>query len=127
MRNIKILAVDDDAINLKLLEVMLKKYGRIDEIIKAANGLEALSILENRQDIDLILLDIVMPVMNGLEFLDNLHVRDEVAHIPVIVLTTDETAKREALNKGAYDFMTKPVYDKDLARKLDDVMNIIAD
>lgn len=125
MRNIKVLAVDDDNINLKLLEVMLKKTGKIDEIIKASNGLEALSILDQRDDIDLILLDIVMPVMNGLEFLDNMHSREKISHIPVIVLTTDETAKHEAFNKGAYDFMTKPVYDKELNQKLNDVMSII--
>jgi len=88
--------------------------------------LDALAVLEV-QPVDLILLDIVMPVMNGLEFLDNLHARESIAHIPVIVLTTDETAKREALNKGAYDFMTKPINDKDLHKKLDDVMNIIGD
>ena len=68
-----------------------------------------------------------MPVMNGLEFLDNLHARDSISHIPVIVLTTDETAKHEALNKGAYDFMTKPIYYDELSRKLDDVMGIIGD
>lgn len=127
MRNIRILAVDDDAINLKVLEVMLKKYGKLEELVKASNGLEALNVLDERNDIDLILLDIVMPVMNGLEFLDNLHARDSISHIPVIVLTTDETAKHEALNKGAYDFMTKPIFFGDLAHKLDDVMSIIGD
>lgn len=126
MRNINILAVDDDNINLKLIEVMLKKSGKVDQVIKAPNGLEALSILESRSDIDLILLDIVMPVMNGLEFLDNLHARESISHIPVIVLTTDETAKKEALNKGAYDFMTKPIFDKELNVKIDDVMGMIS-
>ena len=126
MRDLKVLTVDDDAINLKLLEVMLKKYGKFQTILQAKNGLDALAVLEV-QPVDLILLDIVMPVMNGLEFLDNLHARESISHIPVIVLTTDETAKREALNKGAYDFMTKPINDKDLHKKLDDVMNIIGD
>ena len=88
--------------------------------------MDGLAVLE-AEPVDLVLLDIVMPVMNGLEFLDNLHSREHIAHIPVIVLTTDETAKREALNKGAYDFMTKPIDYSDLQRKLDDVMNIIGD
>ena len=126
MRDLKVLTVDDDAINLKLLEVMLKKYGKFQTILQAKNGLDALAVLEV-QPVDLILLDIVMHVMNVLEFLDNLHAIESIAHIPVIVLTTDETAKREALNKGAYDFMTKPINDKDLHKKLDDVMNIIGD
>lgn len=126
MRAINVLAIDDVAINLKLLEVMLKKTGKVAEIIKASNGLEGLTILDQRNDIDLILLDIVMPVMNGLEFLDNLHSRESISHIPVIVLTTDETTKHEAFNKGAYDFMTKPFSDKDLTQKLNDVMSIIS-
>ena len=74
MRDLKVLTVDDDAINLKLLEVMLKKYGKFQTILQAKNGLDALAVLEV-QPVDLILLDIVMPVMNGLEFLDNLHAR----------------------------------------------------
>ena len=126
MKELKVLMIDDDLINLKLLEVMIKKYGKFTTILQAKNGLDGLAVLE-AEPVDLVLLDIVMPVMNGLEFLDNLHSREHIAQIPVIVLTTDETAKREALNKGAYDFMTKPIDYSDLQRKLDDVMNIIGD
>lgn len=126
MAKINILAVDDDLVNLKLIEVMLKKNGNIGEIIKANNGLEALDILDRRTDISLILLDIVMPVMNGLEFLDNLQMKENLNSIPVIVLTTDETAKREAFNKGAYDFITKPVFEKDLNQKINDAVNLIS-
>lgn len=126
MAKINILAVDDDLVNLKLIEVMLKKNENIGEIIKANNGLEALDILDRRTDISLILLDIVMPVMNGLEFLDNLQMKENLNSIPVIVLTTDETAKREAFNKGAYDFITKPVFEKDLNQKINDAVNLIS-
>lgn len=125
MKSINILAVDDDAINLKLVEVMLKKYPYLGSFIKASNGLEALNIIDSGEKIDLILLDIVMPVMNGLEFLNNLQSRADKSSIPVIVLTTDETIKREAFNKGAYDFLTKPILKESLLAKIDEIMPVI--
>lgn len=115
---VNVLAVDDDVINLKLVEMMLKKHGNIGEIIKAPNGLEALNILTQRKDIGIILLDIVMPVMNGLEFLDNTQVKSLIKNIPVIVLTTDETTKKDSLSKGANDFLTKPITEKLLFEKI---------
>lgn len=131
MRKINVLAVDDDFVNLKLIEVMLKKNLEVGDILKAKNGLEALSILDERsadadksKHIDIVLLDIVMPVMNGLEFLDQLQVRPEVT-IPVIVLTTDETAKKEAFDRGAYDFLTKPIFEKDLTQKINDAIMML--
>ena len=125
MRKINILAVDDDMVNLKLLEVMLRKNPNLGQIIKAGNGLEALNVIDSGAPVDLVLLDIVMPIMNGLEFLDNLQSREDKSSIPVIVLTTDETIKREAFNKGAYDFLTKPIFEKDLTAKINEVYNII--
>lgn len=125
MRKFNILTVDDDVINLKLLEVMLKKNESIGEIIRTENGLEALNILEKRSDIDIILLDIVMPVMNGLEFLDNLQNRENLSSIPIIVLTTDETTRQEAFHRGAFDFITKPIFDKELRQKLNSAINLI--
>ena len=71
-KQIKILAVDDDFINLKLLHSMLKKNTSIKEVVEAQNGLDALNILKEQQDIDLVLLDIKMPIMDGIEFLNNL-------------------------------------------------------
>lgn len=131
MRKINVLAIDDDFVNLKLIEVMLKKNIEAGDILKAKNGLEALSILDERsadpdpnKHIDIILLDVVMPVMNGLEFLDQLQVRPEAA-IPVIVLTTDETAKKEAFDRGAYDFLTKPIFEKDLTQKINDAIMML--
>ncbi|MSN95792.1 response regulator [Campylobacter sp. FMV-PI01] len=118
MNNINILVVDDDLVNLKLAEIMLKKHSNVGEIIKANNGLEALNVLTERNDINIVLLDIVMPVMNGLEFLDNIQVKEKISKIPVIVLTTDETVKREAFNKGANDFLTKPIVEKLLIEKI---------
>ena len=124
MTKINVLVIDDDAINLKLVEMILKRNEIIGEIIKASNGLDALNILLQRNDIGLILLDIVMPVMNGLEFLDNNQVKAKVKNIPVIVLTTDETTKKESLSKGANDFLTKPITEKLLFEKINNFINL---
>jgi len=102
----KILIVDDDATNRKLLEAILKRGNH--EVIEAENGIEALNKLT--PDVDIILLDLVMPLMGGLEFLEVLpSKKPECMNIPVIVLTTDDSKKVEALNKGAKEVLIKPV------------------
>ncbi|NLY03718.1 MAG: response regulator [Campylobacter sp.] len=119
-----VLIVDDDFINIKLVETLLKKHGGVDEILKADNGLEALNILTKRDDIGLILLDLVMPVMNGLEFLDSTQVKEKTVNVPIIVLTTDETAKKESFSKGATDFLTKPISEKSLFDKISKFIDV---
>lgn len=123
-KQIKILAVDDDFINLKLLSSMLKKNSSIREVIEVKNGLEALNLLKEQSDVDLILLDIKMPIMDGIEFLYNLELMPNLNKIPVIVLTTDETKKREALNHGAFDFLVKPLREAELSRAISKVMEV---
>lgn len=115
---IKILTVDDDFINLKLLSSMLKKSSFVSEIVEAKNGLEALNMLKEHTDIGLVLLDIKMPVMDGIEFLNNLESMPDLAKTPVIVLTTDETRKREAFDHGAFDFLMKPLRKDELDKKI---------
>ena len=117
-KQIKILAVDDDFINLKLLHSMLKKSNFANEVVEAKNGLEALNILKEQPDIGLILLDIKMPIMDGIEFLNNLESMSNLNKIPVIVLTTDETKKSEALEFGANGFLMKPIRNADLMNKM---------
>ncbi|WP_281950443.1 response regulator [Nitrosophilus kaiyonis] len=118
MKKIKVLAVDDDFINLKLLKTMLLKNGMVDEVIEAKNGVEAIEILKNRKDIDLILLDIIMPVMNGIEMLKIIKSDESLKDIPVIVLSTDETKRTEALDNGANDFINKPIRENILTEKI---------
>ncbi len=117
-KQIKILTVDDDFINLKLLSVMLKKSDLVSEIVEAKNGLEALNILKEQSGIGLILLDIKMPIMDGIEFLSNLESIPDLKETPVIVLTTDETKKREAFDHGAFDFLLKPIREAELRKKI---------
>jgi len=102
----KILIVDDDATNRKLLNIILSKKPNI-EIIEANDGSEALSKLE--EDISLILLDIYMPVINGIDFLKIIKTeKPEFSNIPVVV-STDDSKKQEALSWGAEDFLVKPI------------------
>lgn len=121
---LKILAVDDDFINLKLISSMLRKNTQVGTIVEATNGLDAIHILKIQGDIDLILLDIKMPVMGGIEFLINVQSMIEFKKIPIIVLTTDETRKHEAFDHGAFDFLVKPIREHDLSSKIANVANL---
>ena len=113
-----VLAVDDDMINLKLLKSMLKKSGNVKEVIEAKNGSDAIGHLKGRDDIDLILLDIIMPIMGGIDMLKVVRADDNLKQLPIIVLTTDETKKVEALECGANGFLMKPIRKEDLIKKM---------
>ncbi len=116
--NLTILAVDDDMINLKLLKSMLLKNDNIIEVVEARNGAEAIDELKNRDNIDLVLLDIIMPIMGGIEVLQIVRADDNLHQVPIIVLTTDETKKSEALEFGANGFLMKPIRKDDLLSKI---------
>ena len=120
--NLVILAVDDDMINLKLLKSMLKKVDGVVEVIEAMNGSDAIGHLKARDDIDMVLLDIIMPIMGGLEMLKVVRADTNLRQIPIIVLTTDETKKGEALELGANGFLMKPVRSADLVQKMNSLM-----
>jgi putative two-component system response regulator len=108
---IRILAVDDFAVNLNLIRSMLGDVGDI-ELIEAHNGKEALDILEHSKGIDLVLLDLEMPVMDGFEALRRIKSNDRFRDIPVIVITANKSKVHKILAMGANDFMAKP-YDSE--------------
>jgi len=124
MAKLKVLAVDDDKINMKLLEMLLKKNENVKEYITAENGRDAFDKLNKNKDINLILLDIQMPIMNGIEFLEEKNTRQELEEVPVIILTTDETKKTESIEKGAFDFLMKPIKKEILNEKLEMIESI---
>jgi len=115
---LKVLIVDDDFINRKLLHTLLKKNPSVTDMLEAENGSDALDKLKKDPDINLILLDIMMPVVDGVEFLKIF--RSDMAnnHIPVIVLSTDDTRKTEVFDNGANDFLRKPVKNEILSAKI---------
>ncbi len=117
---LKVLVVDDDFINRKLLQTLLKKNPDVTEIIEAENGSDALDKLKNEGDknINLILLDIIMPIVDGVEFLKIFRSDMSNAHIPVIVLSTDDTRKTEVFDNGANDFLRKPIKEEKLFEKI---------
>ncbi len=115
MNEKKVLIVDDDATNRKLLNIILKKKNI--NTIEAENGSDALNKLS--PEVSLVLLDIFMPVMNGIEFMKSIRtIKPEFSNIPIIVLSTDETQKNETLSWGATDFIQKPVNPVNLLEKI---------
>jgi len=115
---IKVLAVDDDMINLKLITAMLRKDSAIGEVVEASNGADAITQLKNNPDIQIVLLDIIMPIMGGIETLQVIRADAQFKHLPIIVLTTDETKKGESIEFGANEFIRKPVKSSELVDKI---------
>jgi len=118
-KTLRVLAVDDDMINRKLIKSMLMKTDDVAEVIEAANGMDALDILKKDTNIDIVLLDIIMPIMGGIDFLKVARSDEQMKNLPIIVLTTDETIRAEALNVGANDFLTKPIRERDIVSKIE--------
>ena len=100
-----VLVVDDDKEIVKAIEIYLNKEGY--NILKAYNGKQALEILKENKDIHLIILDIMMPEMDGIETANT--IRKDLA-IPIIMLSakSEDYDKIEGLNCGADDYVTKP-------------------
>jgi putative two-component system response regulator len=117
--NLKVLIVDDDFINRKLLQALLKKHpDLIRDVVEAENGAEALSAVREDPDINLVLLDIIMPVLDGKEFLKVFRSDSRYSNVPVIVLTTDDTQKSGVFELGADDFLLKPINEEKLMEKI---------
>ncbi len=102
----RVMAVDDSKLMLKMYEVMLRTF----PLVTAGDGLEALRRLEEYADIDLVLLDVNMPNMNGLEFLAAAKASGALERLKVIVVTTDgkEDEIERGMAAGATAYMTKP-------------------
>ena len=117
--SINVLIVDDDFINRKLILTLLKKNPLIKEMQEAENGSEALDKIKKDPSINLVLLDIMMPIVDGVEFLKIFRSDMANSHIPVIVLSTDDTRKTEVFDNGANDFLRKPIKESDLFSKIE--------
>lgn len=119
----KILIVDDEDHNVKLLSSLIEAIGY--DIETATNGHDALAMTKEAGP-DLVLLDIMMPHMDGYEVCDNIKTDPQIAHIPVIMVTalTDRDSKLKGLNVGANDFLTKPVDRTELILRVKNLLKI---
>ncbi len=110
-----ILVVDDEPVSLMLLDAILRrsKY----EVMTALSAQEARSLLET-EPIDLIILDLLMPDVDGLTFLQQLRENEKYQHLPIIVFTavSQNRVRQEAFQKGATTFLTKPISSRELTR-----------
>ncbi len=109
MESTKILIVDDDEVSCAILRHMLSENFRNFQF--ASNGLEGLNLLARHRDIDLILLDLEMPVINGNKMLVDIRNSEELRHLSVIVVASNRDDAIHTLALGADDFITKP-YDR---------------
>ena len=101
-----ILVVDDEVINRELLGFMLRDFY---QVYTATNGQEAIDALTAGERVySLVLLDLKMPVMGGIEFLQIRHQREDLKKIPVIVMTAETEAEVRSIKLGAADFIRKP-------------------
>jgi two-component system, sensor histidine kinase and response regulator len=118
-----ILVVDDNALNANILKALLARFNY--EIIITLNGPDALKILESTA-VDLILLDIMMPEMDGFEVCDRIKANDNTKEIPVIFLTakteTDDIIM--AFDKGGADYLTKPFRKEELIARINTHLEI---
>ena len=111
-----ILVVDDQPINVQLLKRKLEREGI--QVTAAYNGAEALQLVKKEKP-DLILLDVMMPDMDGIEVCQRLQADEATRSIPMIFITarTSKEGKIEGLGVGAVDYITKPIdLDETLAR-----------
>ncbi|HZQ96260.1 MAG TPA: response regulator [Candidatus Sulfotelmatobacter sp.] len=108
MKPLAVLIVDDSSVMRKIIERSLRQAGLpLARVIEAANGAEALTLL-GKNPVDLILVDINMPVMDGLEFVRQ--AKNIVGETPMVMITTEgsESQVVKALSLGARDYIRKP-------------------
>ena len=119
-----ILVVDDTVANIDILLDLLREY----DIVVAMDGTSALEILENDENIDLILLDIMMPSMDGFEVCKKIKKNKKTRDIPVIFLTakSDDDSIKTAFEVGGVDYITKPFRPIELTSKIKTHLQLVS-
>jgi CheY-like chemotaxis protein len=119
--NSKILIVDDSSTNIVLLEAILN--GRGYQIETAQSVKEAFQIIK-KESVDLILLDLLMPKVNGYDFLKELKTNESTMQIPVIIVSAvaDPENKKKSIEMGALDFINKPIDIQDFIDKIERIL-----
>ncbi|CAN5874318.1 N/A [soil metagenome] len=121
MASTSVLVVEDDPVILKLLTVNFELEGY--EVLSATQGAEALELARRRRP-DVVVSDIMMPVMSGLELVGELASDPDLASVPVVLLSAKAQAAdiRAGLDAGAADYVTKPFEPLDLITRVEAVL-----
>jgi CheY-like chemotaxis protein len=116
-----VLVVDDEPMARTLLRLMLVRAGF--EVLEAADGLEALTKVKEQLP-DIMILDVMMPGIDGFAVCEELRKEEETSELPVIMLSakTDSLSVRRGLRAGATKYLTKPVSQEDLTRNVLDTL-----
>jgi CheY-like chemotaxis protein len=110
----KVLVIDDDYINRKLLiEILRKKLYKV-ETIESVDGEDALNIIKREKNFQFIILDIEMPKINGIDFLDIYVNSGDIKKAPIIAVSSNDLRRKESLEKGASAFIMKPITERKL-------------
>ena len=123
----KLLAVDDNEHNLFALRALVQEHMDV-EILEARGGAEALEIAQAQPDIDLIILDVQMPEVDGFETAQMLKLRKKTRDIPIIFLTAafkTEEFQRKGYDVGAVDYLLKPIDDNQFLNKISTYFRLI--
>jgi len=110
----KVLVADDDYIARRLIISLLEKTLYQVEILEAVNGKDALETYSNHQDIQLILLDVEMPIMDGAGFLKHYGENKSLSSAPILAISSNDLRIKEILNLGADAFIIKPITEEKL-------------
>lgn len=125
-KSLKILLVEDNLIEIMKMKRTLSLLELNHTLYEAKNGEEGLEFLEDRSKMpDIILLDLNMPKINGIEFLRILKANDDLKHIPTIILTTSSNQKDllECYKTGMSGYVLKPLKYEDYVKKIETVLS----
>ena len=115
----KVLVVEDESAIREFIVINLNRSGY--DVLEAGNGQEALQLYDSNEDVDVVLLDIMMPVMNGMEACKELRKRSSTVGIIMLTAKTEEMDKVNGLLSGADDYVTKPFSPSELLARVDSV------
>jgi two-component system alkaline phosphatase synthesis response regulator PhoP len=117
----RVLAVDDEPHILKLVSFSLKTHGF--EVLEACDGMSAVEVAEAEQP-DLILMDVMMPLLNGYDACERIKANPATADIPVVMLSAKSqvTEQAEGIGRGALCYITKPFTPKELVQRVTELI-----
>jgi len=126
MNTLKVLMIDDDTIEIMKLNRVVSSMNLDHQITDAKNGEQALNFLEQKDGLpDIIMLDLNMPKINGIELLTILKAKESLRHIPIIIVTTSSNNKDllQCYKLGIAGYIIKPLKYKDYVNKIKKVLD----